>query len=184
MVSMHVSGMSVEPPVTLDGFEVLDACHRQTLAALERLEALVSYLDKNGADAHAQAAAAEIVHYFSSTARLHHEDEEKHVFPRLVAGSDPEVVHTVQRLQQDHGWLEEDWRELAPLLDAVACGLAWVDTENLRNGVEIFVALSHDHMALEESVVYPRARARVPAGERRAMGREMAARRRAERHKP
>ena len=55
MVSMHVSGMSVEPTVTLDGFEVLDACHRQTLSAMERLEALVPYLEMNGADAHAQA---------------------------------------------------------------------------------------------------------------------------------
>jgi len=34
-------------------------------------------------------------------------------------------------------------------------------------------------MALEESLIYPEARARLPAGDRLAMGREMAARKRA-----
>jgi hemerythrin-like domain-containing protein len=182
MGSMHVAGMSVQPPVTLDGFEVLDATHRQTLAALERLQALVSQLDDGGeADAQARAAAAEIVHFFSGTSRLHHEDEEKHVFPRLKASGDPQTVQAVLRLQQDHGWLEEDWRELSPLLAGLADGESWVDLESLRRGVEVFMALSHDHMALEESLIYPQARAQVPITERRAMGREMAARRRAER---
>jgi hemerythrin-like domain-containing protein len=179
---MHVSGMSVQPPATLDGFEVLDATHRQTLAALERLEALAAQLRGGaGADAQARAVAAEIVQYFSNTARQHHLDEEIHVFPRLAAGAEPETAQALQRLRQDHGWLEEDWLELSPLLDAVAGGQSWVDTETLLRGVEIFVALSRDHMALEESVIYPQAQAHVPARERRAMGREMAARRRSER---
>lgn len=182
MVSMHVSGMSVESPLMLNGFEALDACHRHTLAALERLQKLISHLDDKGADAEARTAAAEIEHFFSNTVRAHHQDEEKHVFPRLLAGSDPETVQTVLRLQQDHGWLEEDWRELSPLLAGLAGGQTWVDTDTLRRGAEIFVALLHDHMALEESVIYPRARARVPLAEQRSMGREMAARHRGDRH--
>ncbi|MBX3620736.1 MAG: hemerythrin domain-containing protein [Rhizobacter sp.] len=183
---MHVAGASVAVPVLLDGFEVLDACHRQTLAMLERLEALVAAIERGEVDAAARRTAAEVVQHFSSTARLHHEDEEKHVFPRLAASGNLETVQAVSRLQQDHGWLEEDWRELAPMLDAVAHGQGWADFDALRRGVEVFTALSHDHMALEESLVYPQARARVPAGERRAMGREMAARRRAgaHHHKP
>jgi iron-sulfur cluster repair protein YtfE (RIC family) len=182
MGSMHVAGMSVEAPPTLDGFEVLDATHRQTLAALERLQALVSQLGDGhgGADAPARASAAEIVRFFSATSRQHHLDEETHVFPRLKESADPAVVQAVLRLQQDHGWLEEDWRELSPLLAGLAAGQTWVDVESLRRGVEIFTALSHDHMALEESLIYPQARAHVPPGERRAMGREMAARRRGE----
>ncbi len=182
MVSMHVSGMSVESPVMLNGFEALDACHRHTLAALERLQALIAHLDQQGADAEARAAAAEIEHFFSTTVHQHHQDEEKHVFPRMLASSDPDTVQTVLRLQQDHGWLEEDWRELSPLLAGLAGGQTWVDTDALRRGAEIFVALSHDHMALEESVIYPQARARVPLAEQRSMGREMAARHRGGRH--
>lgn len=178
MGSMHVAGMTVEaPPAMLDGFEVLDVCHRQTLAMLERLEAVVASLERGEPDEAARRVAAEVVRFFSNTSRLHHEDEEKHVFPRLAASRDAEVVQAVQRLRQDHGWLEADWRELAPMLDAVASGQGWVDLDALRRGIEVFAALSHDHMALEESLVYPQVRALVPEGERRAMGREMARRR-------
>ncbi len=169
------------PAVTVDGFHVLDVCHRQTLFTLNRLTDLVSTLTNGGADAQARGVAAEIVQFFSSTARQHHEDEERHVFPKLVLSKDPKIVQAVLRLSQDHNWLEEDWMEISPQLDAVACGLSWYDADILREGVEVFAALSRDHIALEESLIYPQARVHLGVGERREMGREMAARRRAQR---
>jgi hemerythrin-like domain-containing protein len=164
-----------------DGFEVLDACHRQTLVMLEKLAALVEHLAGGNVDAQAREMATEIVEFFATTARQHHEDEERHVFPAMVASGDPEIVQTVLRLQQDHDWLEEDWMELRPQVDAVACGQSWYDVDVMREGVDIFTALSHDHIALEEACIYPLARARLQPGERREMGREMAARRRIKR---
>ncbi len=161
-----------------DGFSVLDDCHQMTLAALDRLEALVAQIERREIDPTARTIAAEIVHHFSKTVREHHQDEERHIFPALASSTDGEVVQSVLRLQQDHDWLEEDWMELSPHLDAVAYGQSWYDVDVLREGVEIFAALSRDHIALEESLLYPQARARLGAGERRAMGREMAARRR------
>ncbi|TMH30687.1 MAG: hemerythrin domain-containing protein [Betaproteobacteria bacterium] len=164
-----------------DGFDVLDVCHRQSLIALGRLAALVSRLTKVGADEEARALAGEVVRHFSTTARVHHEDEERHVFPKLAASGDPATVQAVLRLQQDHDWLEEDWMELSPHLDAVAFGQSWYDLDLLRDGAEIFTALMRDHIALEESLIYPQARARLGHNERLEMGREMAARRRAQR---
>ena len=64
----------------------------------------------------------------------------------------------LQRLQQDHGWLEEDWIELSPLLQAVAEGQNVYDVDTLRDGVNVFVNLYHEHIALEDSMVYPAAR--------------------------
>jgi len=125
--------------------------------------------------------AAEIVQFFSTTARQHHEDEERHVFPKMATSGDSELVRTVLRLQQDHDWLEEDWMVLSPQIDAVAYGLAWFDLDTLRDGAAVFTALMRDHIALEESCIYPQARGRLRVGERREMGREMAARRHAER---
>ena len=165
--------------LTGDGFDVLDACHIQTVFALGKLAALVTRLAASGPDAEARAMAGEIAAFFSGTARQHHQDEELFVFPKLLASSDAAIVQAVLRLQQDHAWLEEDWLELAPQVDAVSCGQAWYDIDTLREGVEIFVALSRDHIALEESLIYPEARSRLPDGERLAMGREMAARKRA-----
>ena len=96
-----------------------------------------------------------------------------------VAAGDPEIAEAVQRLKQDHAWLELDWRELEPLLKAIAEGHCGVDLDLLRERAMVFIALSHDHMTLEEACIYPQARVRLTAGERREAGREMAARRRA-----
>lgn len=162
-------------------FGVLDECHRQTLVAIANLETIVSRLDAGSVDAQTRALAADVVRHFSTTARQHHEDEERHVFPKLATGADPEVVQAVLRLQQDHDWLEEDWMEISPHVDAIACGQSWYDLDVLREGAAIFAALSRDHIALEESTLYPEVRSRLRPGERREMGREMAARRRAAR---
>jgi hemerythrin-like domain-containing protein len=170
------SAAATQAPI--DGFDVLDECHRQTLFALGKLAALVSRLGLIGADAEARAMAAEVVHHFSVTVRRHHEDEERHVFPKLVAEADEELVRAVLRLQIDHDWLEENWMELSPQLDAVAHALSWYDMDVLREAAQVFIALSHDHIALEESFIYPQAKARLDMRERAGMGREMAARRR------
>ena len=159
-------------------FDVLDACHRQTVAVLARLAELVSGLDQGDPDREAREAVAEIIQFFSQTARQHHEDEERHVFPRLLGSDDPETVQAVLRLQQDHHWMDVDWRELSPALAAIAAGQGGYDVAALREGVEIFTALTHDHIALEESCIYSQARERFGSAELQQAAREMAERRR------
>jgi hemerythrin-like domain-containing protein len=95
--------------------------------------------------------------------RQHHADEEARVFPGLLASGDEELAHHVRRLQQDHGWLEEDWMALAPQLQAVAQGYSWYELDALRHGVGVFTTLYHEHIALEESMIYPEARAQMAA---------------------
>ena len=167
---------TTDPPPS--GFDILDVCHRQTVIALGRLAALVTRLANQGADDEARTLAREIVRHFSTTSRDHHLDEERHVFPTLLVTGDAETVQAVQRLQQDHSWLEEDWAELAPMLEAIAGGQSWVDPDILREGGEVFTALSHEHIALEESLIYPQARAQLGPAARAAMGRDMLERRR------
>ena len=156
-----------------DGFDVLDVCHRQTLLALGKLAALVSSLIKNGPDADSRGLAREVVEHFSTIARVHHEDEERHLFPRLLRNGDTATIEAVKRLQLDHAWLELDWREIGPHLDAVASGQSWYDLDFLREAAAVFTALSHDHIALEESFIYPNARGCMGDGARLEMGREM-----------
>jgi hemerythrin-like domain-containing protein len=162
-------------------FGALDECHRQTLAALDKLEIVVARLDAGAVDGETRALAGDVVRHFSTTARQHHLDEERHVFPKLAASGDPAIEQTVMRLRQDHYWLEEDWMTLLPHLDAIACGQSWYDAALLREGSEVFAALARDHIALEETCLYPEARARLRPDEQQQMGREMAARRRATR---
>jgi iron-sulfur cluster repair protein YtfE (RIC family) len=163
----------------LDGLDVLDLCHREILFSLGKLSALVARLATFGPDGEARAMAQEIFVFFTTTVRRHHDDEERHVFPRLIAGGNPQITRAVLKLQTDHNWLEEDWMSLAPHLATLASGRHWSDFEALRDASAGFTALMHDHIALEESCIYPEARSRLGVAERREMGREMAARRRA-----
>jgi hemerythrin-like domain-containing protein len=167
------------PDAEADGFTALDACHRRMLAAMRGLEELVATLDGADASPATRTKAAAIAKFLSSTARRHHEDEERHVFPALLHSFDSALVKSVQRLQQDHGWIEEDWRALEPHVQAIASGCGVYDIDVLRQGVPVFTALCREHIVLEESVVYPLAREVLGQRGRRAMGAEMAARRHA-----
>jgi iron-sulfur cluster repair protein YtfE (RIC family) len=161
----------------VDAFEPLENCHRETMRMLEELEMLVARIDQVGIDTRARQMARAADHYFSEDLRQHHVDEETHVFPALAAGGDADTIQAVARLKQDHAWLRADWWLLSPLVRAIAAGQSWVDLDVLRDGVEVFGALARDHIALEESLIYPQARIRMLEASQREMRREMAARR-------
>lgn len=156
---------AIVAPVTLHQFEALDRTHADVVQSLRKLEQLVDRLEREGVDAVASAAAGQLCAFFDGTARQHHEDEERIVFPPLLLSRDAELVQNVQRLQQDHGWLEEDWRELRPLLEGISEGQAWHDAGSLRAMCEVFGALYMEHIALEESLIYPASKQRLMAAE-------------------
>jgi hemerythrin-like domain-containing protein len=139
-------------------FESLDHAHRAALLMLQNFDMLLAHLEDQGPDETARALARDVLAFFSGPGRHHHADEEKHVFPGLLAGGDLELIQHVRRLQQDHGWLEEDWRELHPQVEAIAGGYNWYDLPMLRLALPVFSALYHDHIALEESLIYPAAK--------------------------
>lgn len=142
----------------LPPLEALDRTHQEMLVLLAQLEALPDQLEREGESTAVCHSAQRINAFFAEVARRHHQDEEVVVFPALLASGDETLVHQVHRLQQDHGWLEEDWLELAPQLGALAAGYGGVDPALLRHGVEVFATLYREHIALEESMIYPAAR--------------------------
>jgi hemerythrin-like domain-containing protein len=145
---------------TSPDFEMLDATHREVMATLERLQQWIDLLDASGISPVTRAAADEICRFFDGSARAHHAAEERDVFPSLLSSGDAALVQHVHRLQQDHGWLEEDWLELQPQLRAVVEGYSGYDLDFLRAAVPVFTDLYRDHIALEETVVYPESRRR------------------------
>jgi hemerythrin superfamily protein len=162
----------------VEPFEVLDSCHQDMVRALQQMGDLVEYLGNNGVDGKAQDMARAVFLFFMNTARQHHLDEEKHIFPALLNSGEDDLIRHTLRLQQDHGWIEEDWLELAPQFESIAAGYNWFNIDQLTHAVPVFQALYMDHMALEESLIYPEAKARIAAWDLRGMGREMAERRR------
>ena len=160
-------------PGCLDAFEPLEECHRETMRMLVQLERLVDRFEGMGIDTSTRALAVMVDDYFSHDLKAHHLDEEANVFPLLSDSRDAQTVQAVARLKQDHAWLRADWRVLSPLVRAVAAAQSWVDVDVLRDGVDVFCALSRDHIALEESVIYPQARIRMLESSRRDMRRAM-----------
>ncbi len=142
----------------LPPLEALDRTHQEMLALLEQLEALPDQLESEGESTAVCNSARRISDFFAQVAQRHHQDEEVLVFPALLASGDDALVRQVHRLQQDHGWLEEDWLELAPQLGALASGYGGVDPALLRHVAGVFVTLYREHIALEESMIYPAAR--------------------------
>jgi hemerythrin-like domain-containing protein len=141
-------------------FDELDACHRQIHAHLDRLAALAAAVQTGDLNPALQAEAAAIEVFFSSTSRQHHADEEANVFPPLLRGGSAELASAVRTLQQDHGWIEENWIELAPQLRAMAEGNHWVEPAEFLHGAEVFLDLCKGHIALEETLIYPQSKAR------------------------
>lgn len=142
-------------------FEALDACHQQIQAHLDKLEGLIRHIEAEGVDATARKQAADIEAFFSGTSRAHHAEEEKNVFPPLLEGGNEDLAKVVRSLQQDHGWIEENWLELAPQLRSIASGNNWLDAAEFQHYAEVFLALCNGHIALEESLIYPESKARL-----------------------
>lgn len=144
-------------------FDALDECHRQIQANLAKLKALAQALAEGGIDDQVRADALAVEAFFSGTSRQHHAEEEAKVFPALLASGDEKLADAVRSLQQDHGWIEENWVELGPRLQAVGSGNGWIDETELLNYIEVFLELCNGHIALEETLIYPESKARWAA---------------------
>lgn len=149
---------SRSPVADMPSFDKLDRTHARMLHELERFAGLLDHLESEGLDAHARETAREICDFFEKDAFEHHAEEERKVFPQLLKAGSEAIKHDVLRLQQDHGWLEEDWRLIQSHLRAVADGYAGYDMAMLRQALPIFDKLYREHIALEEHKVYPQAR--------------------------
>jgi hemerythrin-like domain-containing protein len=148
----------MKPVPQPDHFQSLDACHQQIHDHLAQLTHVLEQIQAGAEEAQYREQVRLIEAFFSATARQHHADEEKNIFPKLLASSNAELVQAVRTLQQDHGWIEENWLELSPMLRAIVDGEDWVDIAELKHNVEVFLALLHDHIVLEETLIYPAAK--------------------------
>ena len=79
-------------------FDQLGANHDRLQRMLRLLQWLRLHLTTMGCDAQARDAAGELLPFFDQAAPAHHEDEERHVFPPLLAAG--QHVQTVYRLQR------------------------------------------------------------------------------------
>lgn len=160
-------------------FEMLDACHERVERMLRLLGKIREHVAAHGADAQARDAARDVMRYFDQAGPHHHEDEERHVFPPLLAQRDPAVLAVVIRLKQDHREMAVQWaRVRAALLALVEAGDRWAgfSADDLRL-FDAYDALYRRHLVDENGVVYPAARSLIRGEVLQAMSADMMARR-------
>ncbi len=160
-------------------YEMLAACHERVQRTLDLLGRLIAHVERQGHDTQSRSAAADVLRYFDLAAPLHHQDEELHVFPLLLAQGDARVRALVQGLQADHREMEGLWATLRPVLQRwCEPGAQGAPDAALQQVVRRFVELYARHIPAEESVAFPGAQALMDTPRQQAMGEEMQARRR------
>lgn len=157
-------------------FEMLAACHERVQRSLDLLRRLQDHLARHGADAQAREAARDVMRYFDIAAPKHHDDEERHVFPALLAADAKRHTALVQRLLEDHQRMGTVWPHARAALQAVADG-QWTGEAAALQAWAAFADLYGPHIEAEEALAYPAARVQLDAGATAAMGAEMAQRR-------
>ena len=161
-------------------FEMLATCHDRVRRMLALQAKLQQHLLDKGCDEPARQAARDVMRYFDIAAPLHHQDEELHVFPPLLAGPDAALRELVRRLQQDHRQMEVGWTAARRALQAVADSAesgwtAFTDTQTAT--LKQFAALYRQHLEDEDCVAYPAAQAALSPVAVQAMSEDMMQRR-------
>lgn len=189
---MSAAAPSTTRPVSLPGhrplaagleapFEMLAACHERVERMLALQAKLQQHLLDKGCDEPARQAARDVMRYFDLAAPLHHQDEELHVFPPLLAGFDAALRALAGRLINDHRQMEAAWIPARSVLQAIAgsrpdadwCALTPAQTDALNQ----FAALYEQHLADENGAAYPAAQAALPLEAVQAMSEDMMQRR-------
>lgn len=173
-----VAGAGFEAP-----FEMLSACHERVERMLGLLSRIREHVATHGADAQARQAAQDVMRYFDLAGPLHHQDEELHVFPPLLAQRDPAVVAVVIRLRQDHRDMEAQWVQVRAALAALVEAAGRPDagwpgfSAQEQQRFDAYDALYRRHLVDEDGVVYPAARTLIRGEGLMAMSADMMARR-------
>ncbi|WP_291082812.1 hemerythrin domain-containing protein [Hydrogenophaga sp.] len=161
-------------------FEMLGACHERVERMLGLLAKLQQHVLVRGWDESVASAACDVMRYFDLAAPLHHEDEERHVFPPLLAGDDAALRQVVQGLQQDHRDMEAAWVTVRAALASVAQAPppGWAHFSPQEEAALIgFARLYDHHLCQEDGLVYPVSQAQLSADALRAMSADMMRRR-------
>ncbi len=162
---MNNKQLTDELPGFDDPIGLLRACHDRMLAHIELLEGMLDTADAS--------AAQQVVRYFTTSAPLHHRDEEEDLFPRLNRQS-IRIAELIFSLKKEHEQLDRLWEQLAPVLRKLPPD--GLDDDVIGQARE-FCRLNREHIQRENSEFLPLAASSLSRQQLDAVGEAMAARR-------
>lgn len=143
-----------------DPFAQLERCHRRLEEACDALGPATETEDL--------ATLEDVAAFLARQIKRHEDDEDESLFPRLVHSA--ELKPALERLTAEHA-------KHAELQSRFRRALEEREWPELRRVSDALVGAYRDHIALEESVVFPAARAALTPADLEAIQSEMAARR-------
>ncbi len=156
-----------------DPLALLRVCHEKILAHCDLLEGLVTHMVEFGPDAEACKTAERITRYFSTSAELHHRDDEEDLFPRLNRQS-LKIAELVHVLKKEHEQLETLWGALSPDLKRLP-GEGF--SKEFTSAADDFCSLYRQHIERENMEFLPLVANSLSQQELTEIGESMAVRR-------
>ena len=160
---------------------LLSDCHRRIEVFLDTLSAAGKVMDEHPSEDTARALQTALV-YFRQAAPKHTADEEESLFPRLRGREEAEVksaLSTLDRLEKDHDTVSPLHAEVERLAEMYleAGILCASDVQAFRTAVARLQEIYREHIAVEDSTVFPVAARLLSDNDKSAIAQEMAARR-------
>lgn len=174
-MSIFLLGEDVAPGFD-DPVGLLLACHDRVRHYADLLQRLVAHVGRSGVDDEARTAARAVLRYFDVAAPLHHEDEEKDLYPLLRGRVPAGVAQLMDAISSEHEEFGLLWDKISPSLRLWATGApAEIDVLVIDRFCDLYV--SHAHT--EEQEIFSRARDLLSKDELVRLGESMRARRQA-----
>jgi hemerythrin-like domain-containing protein len=164
-----VSGFQDPATDFSDGLKVLLAYHERFLVEGQRLMALATSVAQQSLDKTGAAEALRLAEWYENAMSLHHRDEERALFPRIVNRSFL-IDGMIERLALDHDEIEAAWGELAPLLrhpEEIA------NPKRLSQVAHAFEKLLREHIVRENEDFFPNLEAFLASDRRPDIGLDM-----------
>lgn len=177
-IQIGVKGHNFSDPTGL-----LSDCHRHIETFLGVLQNVAHVIDRPLAEEAAKALDSAL-RYFRQAAPKHNADEEESLFPRMRRLDDPEVsaaLAKIDGLEEEHRWAASRHTEIERLgrLCLSQGSLSAQDAAAFRSIIAELSTMYHHHIHVEDETVFPLAARLLTETDRKAVGKEMADRRRA-----
>lgn len=153
-----------------NGIKVLHAYHESLLEHGALLVELASDIHRDGISEAKANRAIELHCYYTRANSLHHQDEEKALFP-LILNRNLLIDGMIERLTLDHEEIETVWLAISKQIrDPENLNSTWLLLEKIRE----FERLQREHLIRENEDFLPTVEKTLSSSEQHILGRLMA----------
>ncbi len=148
MITISEPDMENQAPDFDNPLGLISACHERILFHCDLLEKIMVYIAENKVDKELIDAAQRVNRYFNTAGKLHHQDEEEDIFPRIAKVS-IKLAGVVNSLKQDHTTMDTLWSVISMALNEPHSISSRQLNELTKTSVD-FSRLNREHIQTEE----------------------------------